>query len=139
MSKGNEFRFISQVVDGNKPNIKFVPMWLAGKWHMVVVSNTNIDKGMELRADFSHIHWNKDFAEEISIGSPLQTSSTNSSNQSSPLHSDKNPHETRSIYSSSKLTPSPVSLSVSVSNENTLLFGQQSQPQAPPTLPTPQQ
>lgn len=100
-------------------------MWLAGKWHLVVISLTNIEKGMELRADFTQIQFH---AEESSIESPIH-SSTNSSNQSSPLHSDKNPNE-RTIYPS-KLAPS-------VSNENTI-FGQQSQPQAPPTLPTPQQ
>jgi len=127
---GNEFRFISHTGDGNKPNVKFVPMWLAGKWHMVVVSLINMDKGIEIKADFSLIQWNKEVGEEVSIGSPIQTSSSNSSNQSSPLHSDKNPTEARNSFSTTKVN--------SVSNENTV-FGQQSQPQAPPTLPTPQQ
>jgi len=50
----NEFRFINPVTPNDKANVKFVPIWLAGKWHLVIVSKTNIQKDEELFADFGN-------------------------------------------------------------------------------------
>jgi len=52
---GNEFRFISPATANEKANVKFVPIWLAGKWHLVIVSKTNIQKEDELFSDFGNI------------------------------------------------------------------------------------
>ena len=56
-TSGNELRYINDCPHGVKPNAQFISSQLDGKWNLLLVTTTDIEKGQELLVDKDHLYW----------------------------------------------------------------------------------